>query len=171
MICQVNKKKKKAKPVICLIGARPLGHLQIQSRGKAVGEKHKNFSEMCCLTKNSFHANGPASCNQHEPHSQKAVHEQTWTIKRFVLRKHSTSANTQPDPDKGQGSQTSTWQTKGGTVSLGTELLFPALTSHPHVSSTFSLLREGGLCVCNEIWIYKGQNFSLRAGEGGVFTS
>lgn len=88
----------------------------------------------------SFGANGPPPCYQHEPRAQKAAHEQTGTMKPLVLRKHSTSANSQPDPDEDRGSQSSTWQSEGGTVSLGTQLLFPALSAHPHVTSTFSSL-------------------------------
>lgn len=111
-------------------------------------ETHPQINSHCCrfgLTWGvmhsagaSFGATGPPPCYQHKPRAQKAAHEQTGTMKPLVLRKHLTSANSQPDPDKDRGSRSSSWQSEGRTVSPGTELLFPALTSHPHVSSTSS---------------------------------
>lgn len=53
----------------------------------------------------------------------------------------------QPDPGEGLDSQTGTRQPRWGTGSLGTQLLFPALSSHPHSSSTFSLFRGGKLIL------------------------
>lgn len=137
------------------------------TRGKAVGENGRNVSKACCLTKSSFGADGPAPCYQHEPRSQRQC------MNRHKQYTDLFSGSIQPLPavSRIQTRATAVRAAHGSPqeeLSLGTELLFPALTSHPPVSPAFSLFRERGLCACNEISSYKGQDFSLGSAGGNV---
>lgn len=67
------------KKVICLTGASPLQYCKFDPGGKLLEKRVKISGRLCCLTKNSFGANGSASCNNmnHAPKGQcMSRHEQ-----------------------------------------------------------------------------------------------